>query len=1522
VHFCDELVVVNGPLSSSTRLQRKELEAMVLKGNQKVQTGDNISGKDQPQSTKRYHHDWQREMKSVISNDDEGESTDHGKYAASVKAHKAQIAYMAFGEDTIVESRKCMTYYDEVANDDEERCDTETRCDEETCDTDTRFNEKRCGTDTDEESQYSGSLGRGFSSDDEDDIRVFSFSHVSHEQTPRSLLCDFQRNDFALKDVVGSESSDGTELADNVDPSRAVDPNQEEAFHAGLQEEAFHAGLQEEAFHAGLQRNAKESPVPFSTNSEKLQQDITPNSLGKPLAGISLQASVWEDAVTEAVRREQAAITRAGECSADAVLGVVNDLCMITSPRNDPDEMTHMVSELEADADTEPKLSSLKKVLSKRPLSSISPCTPKPSTRKSDLTQAFRDLCFVGDATKLERPEDTLLLETVARSSQKISAGTTKGKISEQLLTSGGVDDERPFDEEEEETLALSVTKMIDDVLVRNGNSFPSNDLIDLSGNVSLVPVANTLSLRHPVMAATAMEDSQFPACGIWQIKEMNEIVKDVRTWIGRSSGKPSSSQDAAENSTDQQTVKATQTKTEHIPTRDQDSTESKPHSKPTKIALLSPRRSYSAFKFSQHVEANSTTCGLCIRTSGEDGSLLRRAKDEGLIVVVSKGSIEVNELSADLYEGVTSPGARTEDSVPFDEVSGETIDDSSLNDDRNGIASSEDSTSTVKFEAGIFGFGELQVRQELKCKVDRPLPFKTREEAALLVPSKEHLPFYPVLEALIAAHNAQNPKAAVPCFNICQVSETLEALADLKSWILSKLMKERQGDAPSVRPGMNTQEKKRVSGTNEECNRQLNMKQRPGDAPSTRPGMNTQEKKRISGTNEESSRLLTSIETSVSSKVKGGVVCPKNDESVVLPEIVKRGVVVPDNGRSMISPHLERVNECTEGGYDAVVECTSEKKLAVDTRTALPKIKEAVAQLSPLFDEAFCEIVKESFQDDYDGRAESATNDNLTMVPLSTELLQLYLLLEALKAAHHAENPDAGESPFGTCQTGNRDDFLKSFLTLMMEKEAAAHHAENPDAGESPFGTCQTGKRDDFLKIFRTLMMEKEAEAAGAAGGLPLSVRPNGLDVEVEEKAAGSDNGGFDEFEVSEQGIVSSASPTEDVDEAGKSESERNQTPAETSKIPCTLNSLNALECNQENRHDPHTSGEHKRQCAPIEKMTIVISEVEEGVVLPKIGDDEATPCRGIVEESPEDKCDGKTECTPGRKLAIDAGIVEQTASLKFRDAVVPSLSPLFDEAYCDVVKESFQDYYYGGEAEPGIDDNKALAPLSKELFGLFLLLEALRAVRQAKFPEAGKSLFGGCQPGQYVDVVMSLCACMMEKKVEIVEPVSALRSPVRQNVANVKGEESAADSKLIAFDGFEISERGFVSPAGPNVVTTPPYDDSSRDVDEEGNSGGHQLSPEMNVTACDIEKLCGSGCEKQAAASGEPTFHEMGNAAPGILTEMKCSKIMSETESGHEISLQMESGAIAADLHDLEQRTGRLSPAHSDEQRTSVSV
>jgi hypothetical protein len=402
--------------------------------------------------------------------------------------------------------------------------------------------------------------------------------------------------------------------------------------------------------HEGLRHHTNgTSTLPFSTDDEKLQQDATKLSSQKPLRYIPVEKQQWTSAVAESLRREKVASAKRGECSVDVVHDVVSDLCFVVSPREYAEIGGSKVPKLRVMTSNETtrtrRLDGLKEALSKRPFSPLSSRATVPSTRKSNFAEAICDLCFVGDSSKrLERLENTLLIETAIRGSEK------NFKLRNEPNTNDDLSRDRPFDEEE--SLSHSVTRLVENRLKTNGNSFASSDLIDLSGNVSLVAVSSTLSLRHPVMAAAMMENKAFPVCGAWQISEINELSKDVRTLINRRT---------SSHNVKTSDPSAVETKDHHSLEENNMATHNKQPAKGVRVspflkramkrALGSPRRSYSAHKFGNHVAATDMECSV---------------NDFIGDTIIT----DFHQSSASMKMGaVHSPSAKTDVSVPFDEV-------------------------------------------------------------------------------------------------------------------------------------------------------------------------------------------------------------------------------------------------------------------------------------------------------------------------------------------------------------------------------------------------------------------------------------------------------------------------------------------------------------------------------------------------------------------------------------------------------------------------------------------------------------------------------------------------------------------------------------------------------------------------------------------------------------------------------------------------------------------------------------
>lgn len=180
-------------------------------------------------SSIRHNGGTKQHSERILSNDEDSEA-EHppDKYAVEIvdsigstidakhsvemiaRHRKEHIEYMAFGEDSIIQRSKCKSSVDEEdlperkddissrfnqSKDtiegpyDEERDDVEGRIGERSqSNTTTRADtvDSRY-TDTDGDSRFMNSLDEeDFSSDD--DVRNFSYTHVSDERTPRSLM--------------------------------------------------------------------------------------------------------------------------------------------------------------------------------------------------------------------------------------------------------------------------------------------------------------------------------------------------------------------------------------------------------------------------------------------------------------------------------------------------------------------------------------------------------------------------------------------------------------------------------------------------------------------------------------------------------------------------------------------------------------------------------------------------------------------------------------------------------------------------------------------------------------------------------------------------------------------------------------------------------------------------------------------------------------------------------------------------------------------------------------------------------------------------------------------------------------------------------------------------------------------------------------------------------------------------------------------------------------------------------------
>jgi hypothetical protein len=907
---------------------------MVIKGEEENdEVTEELLSEETYRSMKRYTHDWRNEISGMSTNEDESES-EQDRYAiadqpkavvtgpmdadedAIVKrkasdtpecidargetkcrsdeersdedssGRVAQIEYMAFGDDSIIERKTMSSHPNVEARGDvetqraeargdvetqrDERCDSGKRLGEERCDIHTQlnetagFNDSKCETETrftgtDEESRDMNTLVEFSSSDD--DAAVFEYSQISNELAPRSFLCDITRDDFRIDqvstgslslmdleesespniseedsgnnqitpwspkailcgaaedpfDVVATESpfderaidGEDTELQQELRKANEGNPISTSAATQqdvilllpdkpltgmGVGEQAWKTATMEAARQDDISRNdqitpwspknilcgaaeapvdtedetavgeaidnkkvreevqlaeelqkANEDDIPFSM-SKMAQQEVALSLRDKPLIGIDMEERVWKAVTREAARREKAATPKT---TVEGICDAVIDLLLISSPRQQPKVQADATSHsLDVKADPEQTLNGLKAALSKRPFSPISPRASKSTSRKSDLSQAVRDLCFVGDATKLERAEPTLLLETAVRGSEKV------------FKTESSVID-RPFDEEA--SIMLDVNQVVEANLEKKGKSYPSNDLVDLSGNVSVVPVSRTMSERHPVRTAAATEENRTPACGVWQVEEINELVCDLRVWVTRGTSQPTSEEQSVSISKEEDD-KAQVDDTEN-------SNKMRSLNNALRGAIHSPRRSYSAHKFRRNIETNNgTACDLCVRSSQIDpfeSSLLAQIK----------------------VRTAASPSGQTDISLPFDEGQHENSMHSS-GDAYNSDIEVVGAKASIMFEAGLFHFQALQLNGEFRYSIDHTLlAMVMPRNATLVIPSLVLLPLYPVLEAIVSVHNVQTPETTTFQQGFCHLNESFETM---KEWIVLRGM-------------------------------------------------------------------------------------------------------------------------------------------------------------------------------------------------------------------------------------------------------------------------------------------------------------------------------------------------------------------------------------------------------------------------------------------------------------------------------------------------------------------------------------------------------------------------------------------------------------------------------------------------------------------------------------------------------------------------------------------------------------
>jgi hypothetical protein len=106
---------------------------------------------------------------------------------------------------------------------------------------------------------------------------------------------------------------------------------------------------------------------------------------------------------------------------------------------------------------------------------------------------------------------------------------------------------------------------------------------------------------------------------------------------------------------------------------------------------------------------------------------------------------------------------------------------------DENRIITSDEDVD-IMFQAGLFAFNDIIVDGGLEYKIDRKLMARVDEDNELIPASKEFLPLYHVLKAMIAEHQDQGGSAPSPgMVDACQSCVPLEVMQVLQEWISSK---------------------------------------------------------------------------------------------------------------------------------------------------------------------------------------------------------------------------------------------------------------------------------------------------------------------------------------------------------------------------------------------------------------------------------------------------------------------------------------------------------------------------------------------------------------------------------------------------------------------------------------------------------------------------------------------------------------------------------------------------------------
>ena len=363
-------------------------------------------------------------------------------------------------------------------------------------------------------------------------IEMYSNSNLDSKGSPwspRSLMCGAVLSDKAGGGLIDARELNELVLSVDDNKTESMDHNSSIKGDTVLSDEIISILKQ----HRGLRRKVEEMKMPISTGV-KLQQETLTNTLHDtrqttPLVEVPLDEEFWKpkekmpSEQQDELQRQEVVVMKkvfekkedfaAGEergrdISSDAVLEAMSDLLFLDSPK--PSQRGKSTPKIDAPRKLTGNETNREmvvfKTLNQRLGSTYGHFSSQEFSRKSDVEEVIRDLCFVGRPRKLVRREGSLFHETTVQKCNKSGVDGEKKKadasvdsfshmadnaVTEEVTAFAIVGDNAndiPFDENVQELV--------------NVNAFITNDLIDVSGNVSNVPVSKDVSEMHPVHAA------------------------------------------------------------------------------------------------------------------------------------------------------------------------------------------------------------------------------------------------------------------------------------------------------------------------------------------------------------------------------------------------------------------------------------------------------------------------------------------------------------------------------------------------------------------------------------------------------------------------------------------------------------------------------------------------------------------------------------------------------------------------------------------------------------------------------------------------------------------------------------------------------------------------------------------------------------------------------------------------------------------------------------------------------------